>query len=79
MFISLFKLVLARTTEVGSRCLVDSASAGEESHGQYMSECAVEDTSEFVRSDEGKVTQERVFKELMEILEKIQPGITKNI
>lgn len=73
------KLVLARTTEVGSRNFVAAASAGEESHGQYMSECAVTEPSDFVRSKEGKLTQERVFKELMEILEKLQPGITGNV
>jgi retinol dehydrogenase-12 len=75
----LLKLLLARTTEVGSRTLVVAAAIGEESHGEYMSECLVEDPSEFVRSDEGKKTQERVYKELMGILEKIQPGVTKNI
>ena len=44
-----------------------------------MSECVVREPSEFVRSEEGKESQERVYKELMEILENIQPGITKNI
>lgn len=37
----LVKLALARSTEYGSRTLVHAAEAGMESHGQYMSDCAV--------------------------------------
>lgn len=73
------KALVARTTEVGGRTLVHSAAAGDESHGQYMSECRVKEPSAFVRSKKGAETQERVHKELMAILENIQPGITKNI
>ena len=35
--------------------------------------------SAFVLSEEGKKTQERVFKEVMEALEKVVPGISNNI
>jgi uncharacterized protein (DUF1778 family) len=73
------KALMARTTEEGSRTLVHSAAAGDESHGQYMSECEVKEPSSFVRSKEGIETQERIHKELMEILESIQPGVTNNI
>lgn len=71
--------LLARTTEVGSRTLVASALAGPETHGQYMSDCKVEEPSKFVRSEEGRKTQERVWKELSAKLEEIQPGILANI
>jgi len=73
------KAIFARTTEVGARNFIAAACAGEESHGQYMSECVVKEPSDFVRSREGEVTQQRVYEELMAILEKIQPGIGKNI
>jgi len=33
--------VLARDVEVGSRCIVDGVIEGQESHGQYLSECKV--------------------------------------
>jgi NAD(P)-dependent dehydrogenase (short-subunit alcohol dehydrogenase family) len=79
LIVQLLKLILARSTELGSRTLVTSAAGGSETHGKYMSDCEVKDPSEFVRSEDGKKTQERVYKELMAILEKIQPGITKNI
>lgn len=73
------KLLLARKTDVGARTLVAAASAGEESHGQYMSVCAVKAPSPFVRSEEGAKVQARVWNELKDILEKIQPGVTSNI
>jgi hypothetical protein len=66
---TVMKFLLARTTEVGSRTLVASAEAGKESHGQYMSNCVVTEPSAFVRSEEGLKTQERVYTELMAILE----------
>ena len=76
---TIMKFLLARTTEVGSRTIVDSAAAGKESHGQYMSDCEITEPSVFVRSEEGKKTQEKVYTECIATLEKIQPGISKNI
>jgi retinol dehydrogenase-12 len=76
---TIMKFFLARTTEVGGRTLVASVGAGYESHGQYMADCVVAQPSDFVLSDEGKKTEARVYKELMDILEGIQPGIAKNI
>lgn len=34
---------IGRSTEVGSRTLVHSAFAGDESHGKYLSECVVKE------------------------------------
>jgi retinol dehydrogenase-12 len=73
------KAILARSTEKGSRTLVAAVSAGEESHGCYMADCKVREPSAWVRSEKGAETQRRVYGELMEILEGIQPGITANI
>ncbi|KAG0652271.1 short chain dehydrogenase atnD [Hyphodiscus hymeniophilus] len=77
--IALLKFLLARTTEVGSRTLLAAAEAGKESHGKYMSNCVIDEPGPFVKSEEGKNTQERVYTELMAILERIQPGISNNI
>jgi NAD(P)-dependent dehydrogenase (short-subunit alcohol dehydrogenase family) len=81
IYFTVLKFFLARSTEVGSRTLVASAVAGMESHGRYMEDGVVNDgaTSDFVRSDEGKMTGQKVWRELSEILEAIQPGITSNI
>jgi len=81
LFLEVLKFFLARTTEVGSRTLVASAEAGPESHGKYMHDGKVDDgeLSPFVKSNDGEVAGEKVWEELSEILEGIQPGVTKNI
>ncbi|OCT49986.1 hypothetical protein CLCR_07385 [Cladophialophora carrionii] len=75
----IIKAVLARSTEVGSRTLVHAASAGPESHGQYLSDCRIALPSDFVLSAEGALAQERVWDELVEKLESIRPGIMANL
>lgn len=76
--LEIMKFFLARTTEVGSRTLVAAAEVGQESHGKYMTDGHVSDESlsEFARSEEGKTTAAKVWKELKEILEEIEPGVT---
>ncbi|KAF3038991.1 hypothetical protein E8E12_004364 [Didymella heteroderae] len=68
--------IFARTTEQGSRTLVHAASAGPESHGQYMSNCRVAAVAPLVTSSVGYRTQNRVWEELSQKLEGIKPGIT---
>ncbi|KAK2042737.1 short chain dehydrogenase [Colletotrichum somersetense] len=75
----LMKLTLARTTEYGSRNLVYAGSVGVESHGHYISDCAVAKPSPFVRSKEGKEAQDRIWNELVQKLEAIQPGVMSKI
>jgi retinol dehydrogenase-12 len=41
----------------------------------YMADCKVKEPSTWVRSDEGKKAQKRVFEELLEILEGIESGV----
>lgn len=36
-----FRAFLARSTEVGSRTLVNAAEGGEETHGQYLDDCGI--------------------------------------
>jgi NAD(P)-dependent dehydrogenase (short-subunit alcohol dehydrogenase family) len=73
----ILKLLLARTSEAGSRTLVHAGSSGEESHGKYLGDCKVTEPSTFVRSQEGSEVQERVWKELVGILEGIKEGVTR--
>ncbi len=68
--------LMGRTSEVGSRTAVHGIAAGQISHGKYLSECRIKPESSFVRSDRGKTTEQRVWSELLEILEGISPGIT---
>ena len=77
--IKILKAIFARKTEVGSRTLVDAALQGQESMGQYISDCKIEEPSPFVGTADGKETQRRVWEELSAILEEIHPGVTKMI
>ncbi|OAL25423.1 hypothetical protein AYO20_10457 [Fonsecaea nubica] len=81
IILEVMKFFLARSTEVGSRTLVAAAEAGMESHGKYMSDGKVDDgaLSSFVRSQDGDAAAKKVWDELSDILDKIQPGITQNI
>ena len=36
-----FRAIFARSTEVGSRTLINAAEGGEETHGQYMDDCRI--------------------------------------
>lgn len=65
----------ARTTEVGSRVLVYAAGGGIETHGQYLANDKVTPCGSFLGSSEGIKTQKRVWAELKEKLEKIEPGL----
>ncbi|KAF3043299.1 hypothetical protein E8E11_006681 [Didymella keratinophila] len=77
--LAILKFFLARSTELGSRNLVHAASLGPESHGQYVSDCVVDQPSEYVRSQEGWKDQQRVWDELAAKLEGIQKGVTSNL
>ncbi|KAK3723676.1 hypothetical protein LTR37_001557 [Vermiconidia calcicola] len=81
MMLEVIKFFLARSTEVGSRTLVAGAMAGEESHGTYMSDGIVADEhlSPFVRSEEGKKAQEKVWTELKGVLEGMEEGVTEGL
>ncbi|ESZ97251.1 hypothetical protein SBOR_2374 [Sclerotinia borealis F-4128] len=71
--------IFARTTEVGSRALVASIAAGEESHGSYMADCVVAEPGPLVRGSEGMKLQKKVWDQLLRQLETIQPGITSSV
>ncbi|KAF8860341.1 short-chain dehydrogenase/reductase-like protein [Acephala macrosclerotiorum] len=73
------KLLIGRSTEMGSRTLVAAACAGEDTHGTYMTDCKIREPSKWVRSEKGKEAQKRAYKELLGVLEEIEPGVTKNI
>ncbi|XP_014555323.1 hypothetical protein COCVIDRAFT_102740 [Bipolaris victoriae FI3] len=74
---AILRFFLARTTEVGSRTLVHAGLRGEETHGKYLSDCEITEPSTYVRSEEGKKDQERVWRELMVKLEGIKAGVTQ--
>lgn len=77
----IMKALIARTTEFGSRTLVAAAVVGSESHGKYMHDGLVneDEVSPWVKTDEGAKTGQKLWNELRDILERIQPGVTSNV
>ncbi|KAK3296943.1 uncharacterized protein B0H64DRAFT_390794 [Chaetomium fimeti] len=78
-FLNLSVLLLGRTSEQGSRTLTEAIAGGRESHGKYVDGGKVDYPSRFVVSEKGKMVQKKLWDELMEILERIEPGITANV
>ena len=74
-----FSAILAREPEMGSRTLLAAAFAGEETHGKYMSDCKVHYVPKIMTGDDGEKLTERVWGELLELIEGIEPGVTQNI
>ncbi|SPO01771.1 related to light induced alcohol dehydrogenase Bli-4 [Cephalotrichum gorgonifer] len=72
----IFEKLLARSTEEGSRVLVHGLLAGRESNGQYLSNCRVESPASHVTGEWGQRAQKKIFEELLDRLEKVQPGIS---
>lgn len=71
--------VFARDPEMGSRTIVTAALAGEETHGNWMTDCRLHTWPASMKGEEGDKLTKRVWNELLEILEEIQPGITESI
>ncbi|KAL1715272.1 hypothetical protein EV715DRAFT_275984 [Schizophyllum commune] len=71
--------VLSVSAEVGSRELVWAALAGSEQagslRGQYISRNAVVEPSDFVLSEEGRVAQDRIWREIVAVGETVDPKI----
>jgi retinol dehydrogenase 12 len=74
----ILQALCARTTEMGSRALVNAASAGRDTHGEFMWDCRIKTPAQLVVGPEGPDLQKRVWDELREILEEIEPGVTNN-
>ncbi|KAH8431981.1 putative short-chain dehydrogenase/reductase family protein [Aspergillus melleus] len=81
MSMTIMKFFLARSTEVGSRTLVAGVTAGSETHGEYMSNslAASHELSDFVRGEDGRTAQRKIWQELRDILEAIRPGVIQNL
>jgi retinol dehydrogenase-12 len=71
--------ILGRTPEMGSRALLIGAFAGEHLDGKMMFNGELHELPKCMQGDEGDKLSRRVWGELVEILEGIEPGITKRI
>ncbi|KAL2152507.1 hypothetical protein VTH82DRAFT_5691 [Thermothelomyces myriococcoides] len=78
-FLAIVTFVIGHTSEQGARALLAAATGGRETHGKYVDCGKVDDPSPFVMSKKGEVAQKRVWDELMEILDGIEPGVSANV
>lgn len=69
---------LYRKASIGARTLVHAASAGKESHGQYLSDCHVSlsplDIKKWGNEEE---LRKRIWGELMMKLERVEPEVSQ--
>lgn len=71
--------IFGRTAEVASCTIIDSALQGEDSHDTFRSSCEQRRYPEILVGDDGENLMNRVWSELLAIVEKIAPGATGEI
>lgn len=72
-FLYIMKLLLARTTEYGARNLVWAALFEQDVQGEYISDCAIHEPSDFAISSAGQDAQKNVWKDFESIFAKVAP------
>jgi retinol dehydrogenase-12 len=75
----LYTLLHARTAEQGIWNYVFGVSAGQEWQGKYISDCQEGPLGPSARGEKAEVIGRRVWKELTDLLEKIEPGIVSRL
>ncbi|KAH8884054.1 putative short-chain dehydrogenase [Thozetella sp. PMI_491] len=78
-FFKPYAKVVGRSQEEGARTILNGAEGGKGTHGEYLSDCKVALTSDFVRSPEGNEVQKKIWSELEQILERVEPNLLSNI
>ncbi|KAH6696836.1 retinol dehydrogenase [Plectosphaerella plurivora] len=79
--------IIARTPEMGSRTLLAAALSKDEAeadqktatHGRFLDECAVGRFPDLMLGQDGEALQVEIWKELLEALEGIEPGVGTNL
>jgi len=74
---TIFKTLLARSTEKGSRTIIHAALGENQSkvQGKYLNKCEIHEESDYVISDEGRKVQDRIWKETMVILVEVDKRV----
>ncbi|KZT41230.1 NAD(P)-binding protein [Sistotremastrum suecicum HHB10207 ss-3] len=74
----IFKTLMARSAEMGSRTIVYAALEGDRDsvHGQYMTSCRVDKGSDYASSPEGLEVQKAIWDETLDFATLIDPSIS---
>ncbi|OAA52014.1 NAD(P)-binding domain protein [Metarhizium rileyi] len=78
VFLCLAVATIARDSEMGSRALMAGVFA-KEMHGKFMSNCKEETWPRTMVGQDGKALDDRVWGELLGIMEGVEAGVTGNI
>ncbi|KAF2690951.1 NAD(P)-binding protein [Lentithecium fluviatile CBS 122367] len=72
----MIRMFLARTAEEGSRTILHAVVEDESSHGKHLSGCKVKEfwIASWMTDAEGKRTQKQIWRELVAVMEGVQPG-----
>jgi hypothetical protein len=75
------RAVAARTPAVGSRVILSGLVLGNESHGKLISGAKIKEhwVPDWLSNAEGQQLQEDVWKELVRLLERVQPGCISHL
>ncbi|KAL1744202.1 hypothetical protein HDZ31DRAFT_39222 [Schizophyllum fasciatum] len=77
----IMQALLSVSAEVGSRELVWAALGGSEHaksmRGAYVDRCAVREPSDYVLSEQGRIAQDRIWREIVSIGKKIEPRVAE--
>jgi len=74
--VMVMKAISANPVEKGAECYVHAVECvGKESHGLWYRKMSLSPYADFVTTAEGAKTEDRIWKETMEVLDKVSPGI----
>ncbi|KAF2663560.1 NAD(P)-binding protein [Microthyrium microscopicum] len=76
---ALMMKTIARSTVDGSAFVLPALFVGEDGHGKYINDGKAEEPSSYVRSKCGQEAQKKVWKEIMQKLEAVSPGVERLI
>ncbi|KAJ7023067.1 hypothetical protein C8F04DRAFT_1193816 [Mycena alexandri] len=68
---------IASTPEMGSRTIIQAAVSDDAAipHGKYLTNCRVEQESDYSRGEDGMIMQRRLWDETMHILKNVESGV----
>ena len=75
----LMRWLMERTTEVGGRTLVLSASTSPDAHGEYIADGKATEVESWIYQDVGRRARQKVFEQTVAILEQRKPGIATRV
>ncbi|KAK7756874.1 putative secondary metabolism biosynthetic enzyme [Diatrype stigma] len=80
-FMGTLNFLFARTPEMAARSIIHAMQLGEEGHGAYVSDCKIKshEVPDWIGGPEGEKTQDKLWDEIAQELEKAAPGCLEKL